>query len=299
MKRDFLRCLAGAAAGVLLTGTSTYAADLGVAPLAPLPVFTWTGFELGAQVGGGVGRTTVNQTAFGGFQVSKGYDSSGVFGGIHVGFNYQFAGPIVAGVQLEYNFAGITGNASAPSFSFNYLNTAIRQFGSADARLGVAFDRLLIYAIGGFAYGDIRSQIQLVGAAPGVTNFFAVNRYGFDVGGGLEYNFYGNWTARAEYRYYDWGTRGFNSAGFGSFVNTNAIAFANPNHRSKETMQTGRIGLTYKFAWPYATPGVARYGVTLPAERWARKSPAKIASQPRAPPPVCGGVSARLPGMAN
>ncbi|MGH6868580.1 MAG: outer membrane protein, partial [Methylocella sp.] len=236
MKRDFLHCLAGAAAGVLVTGTSAFAADLGVAPLAPLPVFTWTGFELGAQVGGGAGRTSVNvdggPAPFPAFASSASYGSSGVFGGIHFGFNYQLTGPIVVGVQGEYNFAGITGTGSAPPL--NYLNTSIRQFGSADARLGVAFNRLLIYAIGGFAYADIRNQIQLTGLAPGVIDFFAVNRYGFDVGGGLEYNFYGNWTARAEYRYYDWGTRGFNTAGFGSPVN-GLIVFATPNHTSRET----------------------------------------------------------------
>ena len=264
MKRDFLRCLAGVAAGVLFTGTSTFAADLGVAPLAPLPVFTWTGFELGVQVGGGAGQTSVNvdgDTApFPAFSSSNTYGSSGVFGGIHVGYNYQFAGlsawPIVAGVQLEYNFAGITGNNSdAP---LNTLETSIREFGSADARLGFAFNRLLIYAIGGFAYGDIRSQIALAGLAPGVIDFFGTNRYGFDVGGGLEYNFYGNWTVRAEYRYYDWGTLGYNSAGFGSVVN-GIIPFAIPNHTSRETMQTGRVGLTYKFAWPTLSPVVAKY----------------------------------------
>ena len=268
MQRTFLRRLAGATAGLLLTGSSAFAADLGVAPLAPLPVFTWTGFELGAQVGGGAGETGVRlNSGLNGiplFPPSDRYGSSGVFGGIHVGFNYQFenyrfVGPIVAGVQLEYNFAGITGTGSAPPL--NYLETSIRQFGSADGRLGVAFDRLLIYAIGGFAYADVRNEIQLAGLPPGVIDFFAVNRYGFDVGGGLEYNFYGNWTARAEYRYYDWGTRGFNSPGFGSAVNAfggGAVAFAIPNHRSRETMQTGRIGLTYKFAWP-STPVVAKY----------------------------------------
>src|SRR3984893_2612538 len=153
MQRKFLRRLAGATAGLVLTGTSTFAADLGVAPLAPPPppVFTWTGFELGVQVGGGAGRTTVhvdgNSAPFPLLHASDAYTSSGVFGGIHVGYNYQFSGPIVAGVQLEYNFAGITGTASAPPL--NYLNTAIRQFGSAEGRLGVAFHRLLIYAIGG------------------------------------------------------------------------------------------------------------------------------------------------------
>src|SRR5438132_3192964 len=101
MQRKFLRRLAGATAGLVLTGTSTFAADLGVAPPPPPPppVFTWTGFELGVQVGGGAGRTTVHvdgdpTLVFPAFPSSDAYTSSGVFGGIHVGFNYQFASPI-------------------------------------------------------------------------------------------------------------------------------------------------------------------------------------------------------------
>jgi outer membrane immunogenic protein len=261
MQRTLLRRLAGATAGLLVTGSSAFAADLGVAPLAPLPVFTWTGFELGVQVGGGVGRTSVSVEGAGApFNVgpsSDSYSTSGVFGGIHLGFNYQLTQPIVVGVQGEYNFSGITGTAVAPPLTF--LSTSIREFGSADARLGVAFNRLLIYAIGGFAYADLSSQIALEGLSPGVINFWRVNRYGFDVGGGLEYNFYGNWTMRAEYRYYDWGTLGYNSAGFGSVVNgIPGFTFAIPNHSSRETMQTGRVGLTYKFAWP-VSPVVAKY----------------------------------------
>ena len=112
MKRDFIQYLAGAAAGVLLAGTAAIAADLTpVPPPLPPPVFTWTGFELGAQVGGGAGRTSVN--LFDTFDFSDSYWSTGVFGGLHVGFNYQLMGPIVVGVQGEYNFAGITGNTSA------------------------------------------------------------------------------------------------------------------------------------------------------------------------------------------
>lgn len=257
MKREFIQSLAGAAAGVLLAGTSAIAADLTpVPPPVPAP-FTWTGFELGAQLGGGAGQTSVN--LFDRFDFAKSYGDAGVFGGLHVGFNYQVMGPIVVGVQAEYNFAGITGNTSSPPL--NYLSTSIREFGSVDGRIGYAFDRLLVYAIGGFAYGDIRNNINFQGV-PGVfpsvvgfpvTRTFAANRYGYDVGGGLEYNFYGNWTARAEYRYYNWGTRGFADSGF-SFP----ISIAIPNHTSKETLQTGRIGLTYKFDW-LSTPVVAKY----------------------------------------
>jgi outer membrane immunogenic protein len=222
-----------------------------------VPAFTWTGFELGAQVGGGVGRTTLALPPF-----ATAYDTSGPFGGIHVGFNYQFTGPLVVGLQAEYNFAGITGRASAPPLDF--VTTSIREFGSADGRIGLAFDRVLIYGIGGFAYGDIRNQILLaptavlpfpnlaLGGLP-VTRDFAANRYGWNAGGGIEYNFYGNWTARAEYRYYSWPSKGFVDAGFPF----NPIAI--PFHTSRETLHTGRLGLTYKFGWPYSAPVVAKY----------------------------------------
>jgi outer membrane immunogenic protein len=259
MQRQFLRRLSGALAGLLLTGTSPFAAELAPSPPPPPPAFIWTGFELGAQVGGGVDRTTVSLPPF-----ATSYDSdAGPFGCIHLGFNYQLAGPIVVGLQGEYNFAGITGHASVPPL--NFLSTSVREFGSVDGRLGWAFDHVLIYAIGGFAYGDIRNQILCgptlcagfpvpvpVLAPVPVIRDFAANRYGWNVGGGIEYNFYGNWTARAEYRYYDWPSRGFVDAGFP--LNPLAI----PNHRSSEILHTGRIGLTYKFAWPFA-PVVAKY----------------------------------------
>jgi len=254
MKREFIRYLAGAAAGVLLAGSPAIAADLTPVP-PPAPVFTWTGFELGLHVGGGSDRTRVNLYDL--YDFSDSYNSTGAFGGAHVGFNYQLMGPLVIGVQGEYNFAGLIGNSSA--FPLNYLATSVREFGSADARIGYAFDHLLVYAIGGFAYGDVRNTINFQDSPSvvhfPVNRFFAANRYGFDVGGGVEYNFYGNWTARLEYRYYDFGTRGFADAGFG--VPT-GLTIAIPNHTSQETMQTGRVGLTYKFAWP-STPVVAKY----------------------------------------
>jgi outer membrane immunogenic protein len=251
MKREFMWCLAGASAGFLLAGTAAFAADLTPVPPPP-PVFTWTGFELGAQIGGGAARTSITIPPF-----SDSFWTSGVFGGIHVGFNYQLMGPIVVGVQGEYNFAGISGSTSA--VPLNYLSASVREFGSADARIGVAFDHFLVYAIGGFAYGDIPNTINFSGF-PSIAGFpvnrnFDANRYGFDVGGGLEYNFYGNWTARAEYRYYDFGTLGFADAGFGT---PSGITIAIPNHTSREIMQTGRLGLTYKFAWP-SSAVVARY----------------------------------------
>ncbi|HXW71560.1 MAG TPA: outer membrane beta-barrel protein [Methylocella sp.] len=256
MKGKFTQYLAGSAAGILFAAAPAFAADLAPAPVAPPPPpFTWTGFELGLDVGGGVETSNVNLFEL--YNFSDTYNGTGPFGGLHLGFNYQLSGPFVVGVQAEYNFAGITGNASAAPLY--YLTTSVREFGSVDARAGLAFDRLLVYAIGGFAYGDIRNQVNFQFFPTSVTGFpvtrdFASNRYGWDVGGGLEYAFWGNVTARIEYRYYDFGTRGYNDAGFG-----NPITIAIPNHTTRETMQTGRIGLTYKFASPFTSPLVAKY----------------------------------------
>jgi outer membrane immunogenic protein len=271
----FSRRLAGATAGLLLTATPPFAAEPLPPPPPPVPVFTWTGAELGVQAGGGIGKTTVELLG-----INNSYSTHGAFGGLFLGYNYQFAGsPLVIGLHLEYNFAGITGTSF--NFPFNYARTDIAEFGSVDGRIGLAFDRVLIYGIGGWVYGDIRNQIQcgVVACAAfipfagnggpffpfplPVTRDFAANRYGYDVGGGIEYALTDNWMVRAEYRYYNWNSRGFNDAGFGTFVapfvTINPFAIAIPNHRDKEYMHTGRIGLSYKFAWPPAPPVVAKY----------------------------------------
>jgi outer membrane immunogenic protein len=263
MQRMFSRRLAGATAGLLLTATPPFAAEPLPPPPPPVPVWTWTGFELGLHAGGGVGTTTVNFLGS-----NDSYSTHGAFGGLHLGYNYQFAGPLVIGLQLEYNFAGITGTTFDVPFRslplINFARTDIAEFGSVDGRIGLAFDRVLIYGIGGWAYGDIRNQIQcgfvacspFVGGVP-ITRDFAANRYGYDVGGGIEYNIFGNWTVRGEYRYYNWVSRGFNDSGF-TLVTINPFAIAIPNHRDKEILHTGRLGLTYHFGWPPA-PVVAKY----------------------------------------
>jgi len=252
MNQVFLRRLIGSTAGIcLLAGTAAVAADLPSRAPAPLPMppaFTWTGAYFGVQVGGGTGPTTINAFPFG---QNLSFQSSGVFGGIHLGYNIQL-NSIVIGLQGEYNFAGIHGNTNA--FPFNNVSNSIRQFGSVDGRVGLAFDRLLVYAIGGFAYADIRNSVGF--ATPlgidGNRNYIA-SQPGWDVGGGLEYALTDNWTARAEYRYYNWGPKTYYDT-----VNFGVLAGLYPPHSTKDTLHTGRIGLTYKFGAP-AAPVVAKY----------------------------------------
>ncbi|WOJ89918.1 porin family protein [Methylocapsa polymorpha] len=251
MKHAFSRRLIGSLAGIWLTaGTAALAADLPSRvpePLPPPPVFSWTGAYVTAQVGGAWDHTNFDVFPFSHF----GLNDAGVFGGLNVGYNIQ-AGPLVIGIQGEYNFAGISGNRLA--FPFNTVTDSLREFGSADARAGWAFDRVLVYAIGGFAYGDFRNSLQFVTpVAFGGARSYIANEYGWDVGGGVEYAFTDNVTARVEYRYYSWGTKTFNDA-----LNGPINGFAFPSHTTNETLQTVRVGLSYKFGAP-AAPIVAKY----------------------------------------
>ncbi len=263
MKHAFSGWLIGSLAGVwLAAGTAALAADLPsryTAPPPAPPVFTWTGAYVTLQVGGGVGRSNFNVYPFVGFPAydNFGFNEAGVFGGLNFGYNLQF-NQLVVGLQAEYNFAGISGNTIA--YPLNTVTSSIRQFGSIDARVGWAFDRLLAYAIGGFAYGDVRNSISLplspISLPYASDRNYGANEYGWDVGAGLEYAFANNWTARAEYRYYNWGSKAFyDSLNYGVAGVFNGYF---PGHQTTENLQTGRIGLTYKFGAP-ATPVVAKY----------------------------------------
>jgi outer membrane immunogenic protein len=253
MKLSFLRHLIGSLAGLgLSAGTVAMAADLPVAPPPPPPVFSWTGPYVGLHVGGAVaGKTTVSGVTAVGFPVSTSFNQDGVFGGLHLGYNQQIGG-LVIGLQAEYNFAGITGNAVAGPFA---LSSSLRQFGSVDGRVGLAFNRWLVYAIGGFAYADYRHSI-ILGAYP-LTRDYGSNEYGWDVGAGVEYALTNNWTARVEYRYYNWGSKGFSDTLANNTLGIPVVPF----HTTTETMHTIRAGLTYKFNWPpvAAAPVVAKY----------------------------------------
>jgi outer membrane immunogenic protein len=251
MSQGFLQRLIGSLAGCcLLGGTAALAADLPPAApaLPPPPVFTWTGPYVGLHVGGAfAGNVTINPAPT---TAPVAFGRDGVFGGLHLGYNYQ-VGAFVLGLQAEYNFAGITGSVVSGPFTFT---SSVRQFGSVDGRLGLAFDRWLVYAIGGFAYLDARHSIANAAIPFALTRDYGSNEYGWDVGGGVEYAFWGNWTGRVEYRYYRWGNKGFTDV-----LSQGAVAAAAiPFHTTTEQLHTVRAGLTYKFNWPSA-PVVARY----------------------------------------
>jgi outer membrane immunogenic protein len=137
------------------------AADLPVrsAPppyVAAVPIFTWTGFYVGLNAGYGwnanSGRT-VFVPDFGLVDVG-GNDDGGFVGGAQIGYNWQF-GSFVIGAEADIQWADIGGSDSPFLIGNTFVGgggNSTDWFGTVRARAGFAFDRLLVYATGGYAY---------------------------------------------------------------------------------------------------------------------------------------------------
>jgi outer membrane immunogenic protein len=214
--KSFVR---GALAVALLGSVSAtaFAADLPSrkeAPvyLAPAPVYSWTGFYVGAEFGGQWGNNSgsvVDNFTSGTVTTSGSYNTSGVVGGGLVGYNYQI-NQFVLGVEGDLTGSSNQGRFSTTNaFGIAGLNASQNtQYGfgaGVRGRLGYAIDRTLIYATGGWAYENIDQTYN----NPNINNYLqqkiSTERSGYTIGGGVEYAFAPNWSARLEYRWTDYG----------------------------------------------------------------------------------------------
>jgi len=199
------KLLLGTVALVALGATvPALAADLAArpytkAPAYAAPIYNWTGFYVGGHIGGAFG----GNNSFAG--VSTNNDGR-FLGGVQVGADYQFAPNWVLGIEGQYSWLGSNNN----SVAFTNLGTA-------------------------YAFTDNNQTLTSVGA-PVAFTLDRGHRDGYTVGAGLEYMFAQNWSAKAEYMYYDFGSS--------RFVTPVALAplgnFRNEDH-------TVKVGLNYRF----------------------------------------------------
>ena len=78
-------------------------------------------------------------------------------------------------------------------------------------RAGFAMDAVLLYAKGGFAWGNNKTTLSL--PEFGISNSDSHTHTGYTLGGGLEYLFTPNWSAKAEYMYTSLGSENYNLLG--------------------------------------------------------------------------------------
>ena len=139
----------------------------------------------------------------------------GGFGGGQIGYNWQHNGSWVLGAEGDYQGGDITDSTlhvhtispysgAGTSITFGANNT-MHQFGTVRARAGFAFDKALVYATGGVAFGDARYRTNMTDSFGFASRAQKTAGVGYIVGGGLEYAVTPNWTFRAEYDYMDFG----------------------------------------------------------------------------------------------
>jgi outer membrane immunogenic protein len=193
MKRTVFGGIAAIALGAALAGPAA-AADLSnryqpiaKAPAYAPPLYSWTGFYLGLNGGGGWGRSKWDRADTPSL-------SGGVIGGT-AGYNWQM-GQVVLGAEGDLDWSGLKGttNTACPAG----CTTSNTWLGTVRGRLGYAFDRFLPYVTGGLAVGDIRA------ATPGFAGAAQTNA-GWTLGGGVEFAIAGGFSAKAEYLHVDLG----------------------------------------------------------------------------------------------
>ena len=158
-----------------------------------------------------------NPFSFGEFPNVGALHKNGEFvGGVHVGYNWQFAPTWVAGIEGDWSWtdakasftqgwvstnpAVVRGPNALASLSLkeNWLSTV-------RARVGYLVTPVaLVYFTGGAAWGefDYAASSDNEALTYVATSQFSKTAAGYVLGGGFEYAFWGNWSARAEYLYY-------------------------------------------------------------------------------------------------
>lgn len=238
MKRSLLASTALCA----VLAPSAFAADLPSykgpppAPMVPPPIFTWTGFYVGANLGGAWSRdplTTINGFAAGAPGTSDTLSPSGFVGGVEAGYNYQVSSFVLG---VEGALEGSSASAShSPVFDVTSTHSSsLPFFAELRGRVGVAFDRLLPYVTGGVVFADQRNTYSSQFFTP--TSIGRQSATGWAVGGGLEYAIDNHWSVKAEYLYMQFPDTS------ASMVDGIAYAF-----KFKDSVQIARAGLNYRF----------------------------------------------------
>jgi outer membrane immunogenic protein len=237
---DMKKLLLGAAALIAFAAPAV-AADIPARTYSKAPVYTapeavynWTGFYIGGHLGG----------AFGGDNSLQG--SGGRFlGGVQGGFDYQFATNWVVGAEAQYSWLG--NNNNSVLFPGGTLVTSNnKQLGSATGRLGYTWGPALLYGKGGYAWRDNNNFGVAVAGVPAAFTTNGSHKDGYTVGAGLEYMFAPNWSAKAEYQYYNFGSTTF-TGGPAPIVGA----------RFRDDEHTVKAGINYRFGW--GGPVAARY----------------------------------------
>jgi outer membrane immunogenic protein len=258
---------------------SASAADMAFKAPAPPPVYSWTGFYAGVNVGYSWGKAKSlyddpNFGAFGGGTpvppslnpLSQKLD--GVIGGGQIGYNLQVDKSWVVGLEADIQGSGERGSAyfSDPysigtdcdifcSTVSGTMKVALDWFGTARARVGILVSpTTLLYGTGGLAFGGIHASGTITDACfsgappactPGSWGFAnTTTKLGWTAGAGVEgvVPSTTNWTWKLEYLFIDLGS--VSGTGFELSADFGPLPYT---WSTRVTDNILRVGLNYHF----------------------------------------------------
>ena len=220
------------------------AADLSVkarpAPPPPLPPpFSWTGFYIGGNLGGAWVHSNVTDRLFG-LSFNNGNNRGVFIGGGQTGFNYQFTN-FVVGVEGDFDWLANNNNTTigvvVPAVGTFQASANDRWVATAAARLGWAIDHWLIYGKAGGGWLGSNS-LTVTNIATGAS-IGSNNNTGWLVGGGVEWAFANNWSAKIEYDFLGLSSQTFTSSG--------VILAGDTFTTGSRNLQTAKVGINYRF----------------------------------------------------
>jgi outer membrane immunogenic protein len=258
--------------------TSAQAADLPArpytkAPVAVASVYNWTGFYIGGNIGYGWGQNTNPSISFvdpagapvgfapyfaTGNNVFPNLKPAGVIGGGQMGYNWQM-NTLVLGAVADFQAADIqaSGTGLVPFSIFvtpsaQSLSQRLDFLGTVRGKVGAAFNNVMIYGTGGYAYGHVKSSLNF--AAPAAAVFFGGTasewRSGWTAGVGGEYGV-GPWSFGVEYLHYDLGRSSVTSVS----IPPAAFPLSSLSASQRVAGDIVRATVNYRFGGPV----VARY----------------------------------------
>ena len=222
--------------------------------------YNWTGVYFGLNAGYGFGGG--NSFSFvpisanwlpaynaGAVASPNSLNPSGFIGGGQIGYNYQVNKYVLVGLEADIQSASIRDSKSqgTQATGFVPVETDIDQqldwLGTVRLRAGfLPLDRLLLYATGGLAYGKVERSATV--SAPADLQIFGGSssdtKSGWTIGCGVEWAFWGNWSVKGEYLYYNLGEE-----------DVDIVTIAGPAAAASGTFDTKgniiRAGVNYKF----------------------------------------------------
>ena len=225
------------------------------------PSFDWTGPYIGLHVGYGWGDA---DTDFNPLPSATQFvnlapqtlrpDPSGAVGGIQGGYNYQM-GCFVFGIEADFSGSGMSGTKNVSPIIQNNgtpfaggvlsAHQSTDWYGTVRPRVGfLAMPTLLLYATGGFAYGEVNYSASTDYRPVGNTVYassYSKTKVGWTVGAGAEYAVSKHWTVKTEYLYIDLGSES-------AIANPQIPAGTNQvGYKWQTTDHTFNVGLNYKF----------------------------------------------------